>query len=317
MTRRTSGTRPPNFFLAGVPKAGTTSLHHYLNQHPQVFMSPIKEPTFFGAADLLGGPHGERVRTLLARDRAALQSYLQGPQPPEQFRFVLTWDEYLRLFRDSGQATAIGESSTAYFYLPSAPRAIRAKLPHAQVVIVLRDPADWLFTRYLPHLQAHPRVSFREWLRTKATLRRLGPSVTGIAQYSTHLRRFYDTFPRHQLTVLLYDEYQRDAAQVLRALCKFLGVRPDHPVDVSRRHNETLVPRFPRLHAARRRLFGSASATQWLPEPVGRMVRGAYHRRRGRTRMAPEDRRMVIDMYRDDILRTADLIGRDLSAWLR
>ena len=37
----------PNFFLAGVPKAGSTSLYRYLDQHPDIYMSPIKEPNFF------------------------------------------------------------------------------------------------------------------------------------------------------------------------------------------------------------------------------------------------------------------------------
>lgn len=45
----------PNFLLASPPKAGTTSLHHYLRQHPQIYMNPIKEPTFFViTADLIG-----------------------------------------------------------------------------------------------------------------------------------------------------------------------------------------------------------------------------------------------------------------------
>lgn len=69
--------RLPNFILAGAPTCGTTSLHHYLHQHPQVFMSPVKEPTFFAASDMLSRDDFLRV---IKRDRGALQAYLNGPQ---------------------------------------------------------------------------------------------------------------------------------------------------------------------------------------------------------------------------------------------
>ena len=59
----------PNFFLAGVSKGGTTSLYHYLRQHPQVYMCPIKEPMFFGAADLLSEPYRDHVVRQVQRDR--------------------------------------------------------------------------------------------------------------------------------------------------------------------------------------------------------------------------------------------------------
>src|SRR6185503_6297315 len=87
----------PNFFVAGAPKAGTTSLYHYLRQHPQVFMSRIKEPTFFAAADLMSR---DRYRRRQERDRVALQSYLAGPQPLHASLYVTEWDDYLQLFRD-------------------------------------------------------------------------------------------------------------------------------------------------------------------------------------------------------------------------
>jgi hypothetical protein len=39
----------PSFFIAGAPKTGTTSLHHYLDQHPEIYMSPVKEPCYFAS----------------------------------------------------------------------------------------------------------------------------------------------------------------------------------------------------------------------------------------------------------------------------
>jgi hypothetical protein len=100
-------------------------------------------------------------------------------------------------------------------------------------------------------------------------------------------------------------------------LFAFLGVDPSHPIDTSERVNETLVPRFPTLDRLRRRTIGHAPLTRWLPPAAARALQRFYRRGRESFVMDPEDRRLVIDFYRDEILRTADLIGRDLSAWLR
>jgi hypothetical protein len=86
---------------------------------------------------------------------------------------------------------------------------------------------------------------------------------------------------------------------------------------VSQRHNETLIPRFPAIHRLRVKLFGDGPAISWLPARVRNAVRRLYKRPPGRVALDADDRRMVIEHYRDEILRTGDLIGRDLSAWLR
>jgi len=303
----------PNFFLGGASRSGTTSLYFYLCQHPQVFMSPVKEPAFFGAGDLLSPPYRDRVLDILARDRTALQAYLDSPHRPTSWRFVLEWDDYLRLFRDVRDEIAIGEASTDYLWLPGAPGAIRSKLPEARLAFMLRDPAERLFTMYLLAQWSNPRLTFAAWFRAG----QVQAPIVEAGRYATQLQRYFDAFPDDQLRVYLYQDYRADMSAVLRDLFRFLGVRPDDPIDLSRRYNETTVPRFPRMHALRRRLFGSASPAGWLPRGARRAIQRLYHTRSTARTMDPSDRRIVIDFYREEILRTADLIGRDLSAWLR
>jgi hypothetical protein len=89
----------PNFFIVGAQKAGTTSLYHYLNQHPQVYMSPIKEPFFF---DHEMDSKGEVVRCEFGGHR----------QPP---RFT-NIEEYSALFEGVRGEKAIGEATPLYIY---------------------------------------------------------------------------------------------------------------------------------------------------------------------------------------------------------
>jgi sulfotransferase family protein len=304
----------PTFFLAGVPRAGTTSLHAYLAQHPQVFMSPVKEPHFFAAADLLARPDVVRSR---AHDRAVLRAYLNGPQTRPVGPYVLEWEDYLMLFRNVRDETAIGEASVDYFVLPSAAPAIRSKLPEARLMFMLRDPAERLFSWYLMNLRRYPRTTFRAWLRTAMNPSDASWRAVDCGRYATHFERFCSIFPRDQMRIYLYEWYRADAGAVLRDMFEFIGVNPDRRIDVSRWHHETRVPRFPVLHWLRERVFGAAPMTAWLPAGAARALHQLYNHRREDLVMDPADRRTVVEYYRDEIVRTGDFIGRDLSAWLR
>ena len=314
---RPSPFRLPNFFLAGVAKSGTTALHAYLSQHPQVFMSPIKEPWFFGAADLLAPPYGDDVLNDLKRDRAWLQDYLEGPQERDVWRYVMEWEDYVRLFRDVRDERVIGDASTGYFWLPSAAQAIRDKLPDSRFAFMLRDPADRLFTLYLLNRRREARISFRAWFHSVLETPRLVPSIVGAGCYATHLERWRAIWAPERMRIYVYDDYQADPRAVLQNLLGFLDVRLDYPIDLSRRHNETTVLRFRRLHALRQRMFAGSALPRWLPDGVRRALRRLYRRPRAAVTMDPADRRLAIDYYRDEIARTAALLGRDLSAWLR
>jgi hypothetical protein len=117
--------------------------------------------------------------------------------------------------------------------------------------------------------------------------------------------------------ICLYESYRTNVQDVLRDIFSFLEVDPNHPIDVSRRHNETSLPRFPLADRLRHRLIGNTPLTTWLPEPLRRALRDFYHQRKGDYELDPADRLLVTNYYREEILRTQDLIGRDLSAWLK
>src|SRR5262245_57813093 len=109
--------------LVGAGKAGTTSLYSYLSQHPQVFMSPIKEPSYF-AAEFRPDNFAPPFRDQMRRQVEETQTYLRAPahvreETSGQIRLggpVVDWEDYLRLFRDVEGATAVGEASVSYLW---------------------------------------------------------------------------------------------------------------------------------------------------------------------------------------------------------
>ena len=91
----------PNFFIAGAPKAGTTSLYHYLDQHPEIYMSPIKEPCYF-SSELRPEHYSEELQPWINREKHALKEYLDGPILEKRFGgLVSEWEDYVKLFRNA------------------------------------------------------------------------------------------------------------------------------------------------------------------------------------------------------------------------
>src|SRR4051812_38262537 len=94
----------PNLFLVGAPKAGTTSLYHYLDQHPEIFMSPIKEPCYF-ASELRPENVCDELQPWIEQEMETLREYLRGDMSEKRFGgLVSKWDDYVALFRNSGDA---------------------------------------------------------------------------------------------------------------------------------------------------------------------------------------------------------------------
>lgn len=304
------------FFVAGVAKAGTTALCQFLGQHPQVFMCPIKEPTFFAARELLSFDADSNA--WVERRNLDVRRWLAGETAhAPRHGLALEWTHYDALFRGVRKQRAIGEGSVNYWWAPGAPSAIREKFPDARFVVMLRNPADRLFSEYLAMRSAHPLRTFAEHIVLQFRQRDGLGAVMDAGYYATHLERFFTHFPREQFSIHLYEDFSANPRSVCRDILAFVGVDPDHPIDVSQRINAPQWPRWPRLHSALR--SSGAMRTLWRRVPRGwrEFARGVYSRPRSQETMSTADRRVLVEHYRDEIEKAASLVRRDLSAWLR
>lgn len=271
----------PNFFIAGAPKSGTTSLYHYLDQHPEIYMSPIKEPHYF-ASEIRRERFSERLRSRAEPDARALRTYLDGPMRDKRFGGPVTeWSDYLKLFRDAGGRKAIGEASVCYLWSESAAANIRRVIPDARIILILRNPVEMAFSLYLHTLRSGAiQCSFRDAIEMGLE-QRGGPidvmhPFLDMGFYHRQLRRYLDSFPEEQIVIYWYDEYQADPARTLADIFRFLKVDATFRPDMSKRY----------LEAGR-------------PDLV----------------LDPADKGFLIEFYRDDISKLGALLKRDLSNW--
>jgi hypothetical protein len=302
----------PNFFVVGTPKAGTTSLYNYLDQHPSIYMSPVKEPAFF-APDLV---ELKQRLGIADPDDPELRAYLDGPMTERRSGVVSEWEQYLKLFKNVTRETAVGEVSGNYLGSTRAPASICERLPHARIVMILRDPVERLFSQHAEAVaNGQARRDFLAWVEEQQA-REAGwqPPMGAVWNgfYARHLARYRACFPARQLQILRYEDYAAAPLKVLRTLFTFLDVDPDFPVDVSRRHNVTLQPRFLRLRRASASL--GPGLRRVLPARVVQALSSSTRRRP--PAITARERAHVLRIYEPDI-RELCALGLDVSNWLR
>src|SRR4051812_11440828 len=87
------GSRGPNFFLAGAPKTGSTSLYYLLRQHPEIYMSSMKEPTFF-AEEMRPASFVPELRAAVERQIEATRRALDAGVLPDEMQGIVTdWSD--------------------------------------------------------------------------------------------------------------------------------------------------------------------------------------------------------------------------------
>jgi Sulfotransferase family len=304
--------RLPNFFIVGAPKAGTTSLYWYLDQHPQVYMSPIKEPNFF-ASEI-------RERNFDPKLRRSLRKSLSGPAGEKRpFDIVADWEDYIRLFANAAEESALGEASVCYLWSPTAPERIAERIPHAKIIAMLRDPAERAFSQYLHGLGSGViRCTFREYIQRSLHRRSELISVhypfLEFGLYSNQLSRYLERFGRN-VWIGFHEDFKSRPLDVLNDICRFLEVADEFSPNMDRQHREAQVPRLSSIGLLKRSGLWRAAANI-TPSRLRPHIRRALTRGPGTTRMDPADRRYLVDFYREDIGKLARIVARDLDAWL-
>jgi len=289
----------PDFIVVGAAKAGTTALYWYLGDHPQVFMSRVKETNYF-AYGLDEGGH------LLYGD-------------PELHHFpIRTIDAYERSFEGAGDARAVGEASPIYLECPQSAGRIRDTIPDARIICGLRDPVDRAYSDYLMYLRSRGRrLDAARELTPSAAWARPDSHWMQISMYHEALRRYFDVFPPERIYVFLFDDLKADQAGLVRDLYRFLGADDGFVPDFDTPHNVGGMPASMLLE----RVFTNDSLRRavdpWIPKRAADWARRTRTRNLRRAPRLPNElAKELRERFRDDISKTAELIGRDLSLWL-
>jgi len=293
----------PNFFVIGEARSGTTSLHYYLGQHPNVYMCPVKEPNYFafdGVGTTLRGPAARWLADTSVLDDAA----------------------YSSLFNGVNEESAIGEVSPRYLSAPDAAKRIYAAVPNAKIIAILRQPTDRAFASFLGGRREgwEPCESFEESLADLD--RRLSDVWSGgcyeiDGYYASCLSRYFDLFSPTQIRVHLYEEFVRDPEPVVRDLFNFLEIDTEFQPDLSITYNPSGQIRNPVLRTFWRTSYLARKILRpQLPKTLREAAYAWITRDLVKPRLLEVTRGEITERYRDDIRQLEKMLDRDLSHWL-
>jgi Sulfotransferase family len=311
----------PNFFIVGAPKAGTTSLYHYLAQHPDIYMSPLKEPTYF-SLELRPESFEARLQADVVRSIEEVRRYVHGPMKERRSNGIICeWEDYLRLFAGATTQLAIGEASVSYLWSKTAAAGIATRLPGAKIIMVLRAPQERAFSQYLQRVtDGSLTQSFQEYVR--ASLRESGEYLSiytpflEIGFYADQVQRYMNHFPRQQIGIWIYEETKAHPQEFIQQVLEFLEVDSSFIPDMSKRYLEPRVPWLMRSNKILRRNRILQKSKRFIPTSVRSAFAKKLYRPSGSVNMEPQDRAMMLDFYRSDIRRLEEILGRNLNIWL-
>lgn len=277
----------PTFLVIGAQKAGTTSLYLYLKQHPQVFMSRLKEPDFF----------------------VAERGWGRG----------LEW--YESLFRSADGIEAVGEASTAYSMYPryqDVPRRISQVLPDVRLIYLVRDPIERIRSDYLHHVYPPPRArSMTPERRPIHEALVADRSFIEASCYAMQIEQYLEHFPRDRLLVIASEDLKERRYATVRRVCAFVGVDQEWTSPVlgeeynrTARGSRALDRKIRQSRPARKiaaaapraiKRLGATVLTKRI-DPAGAFI-------------SDELRRSLEDQLRDDVRRLREYLGEDFDGW--
>ena len=296
-----------NFLIVGAAKSGTSSLHNYLNQHPEVFMPSynsdgmkVKEPRF------------------LIKDLVKHRLH----------NGVWTWEEYKNLFDDVKDEMAIGESTVLYlYYHKEAIRNIKEKLGNdVKIIIMLRNPSDRAYSAF-QHVSRgfKEQNSFEESLEMEDGRLEREENLTPMVMYKD-MGLYHDMVKAYQenfkyVHIVIYDDFRDDTESEMKKTYQFLGISDNADADYVTKQN---VGGKRWKNDKVKHLFMKENPLKYIfrriiPKGLRRGIRNNLITASTSkvTPMKDQTRIMLNDFFREDVKKLSALLNRDFTNWTK
>ena len=277
-------------FIVGAPKAGTTSLHYYLNEHPEILMSSLKEPDFFSHQDILEqGLYYENSK-------------------------INTIQKYHNLFNESHEAKIFGDSSVSYLFYPEVSKRIKEYNSKAKIVIMLRNPTDRAFSHYLMDFRLGlVSERFEDVFHKKQGLKFQQYFLLG--NYYSQVKRYINEFSKENIHLIWYSDFKKDAEKEIKKLFKFIDVNSDYKVNFKTVYNRSFVPKNNIIRIIYSVVWFRKLILFFISPKIVRFFKSILFIKENKPRITAKTRRILAEYYKDDISKLEKLLSTNLSEW--
>ncbi|MDM8531058.1 sulfotransferase [Anaerolineales bacterium HSG25] len=296
----------PNLLIIGAAKAGTTSLHHYLNQHPQIYMSPVKEPNFFAL-------EGQQVNFQGIGDNLVINRHS-----------ITDWQQYQDHFQPNRGETVIGDASTLYLSSPTAASRIYHYVPQAKIIAMLRHPIDRAYSNFL-HARRDDREPIHDFLQAlEIEERRIEDNWGPLWHYKSRgfyynqLSPYFQRFTSTQIKIYLYEDFIKKPQAILQDIFSFLNVDPTFVPDTSIQFNASGIPKnrtWHRFLSQRNPIISPIVAI--IPYKIRKQLLVMMQKQNmEKPLLSVDERKRLSQLYKSDVIQLQALLQRDLTHWL-
>jgi hypothetical protein len=286
----------PDFIGVGAAKAGTTTLHDILVQHPDIYLPSFKEAHFF---DL-----------------------------DENFEKGEKWYDRT-VFGDYKNQRIKGEITPSYIYFDDVPQRIFDMFgPNTKLIFMFRHPVGRAWSHYrMHHLRGNDPLSFEDAL--KAEPERLKGDYLSVSRYSyldrgfyaKQLKRYLDFFPKDKMHFILFEDFVKDIPGHMKGVLEFLGL-DQADLDYSVKSNRQAEMKSMRLA----KLVENPNKIKALLKPIipsglvkktRKKLKRLNEGKESKTKLDPKIRKETFKRYFEkDTTELAQLTNLDLSSWL-
>ena len=243
--------KKPNLFIVGAAKAGTTTIYDHLYDHPDIFMSPIKEPHYF-CADIrrknFTQPHYKKFDI-------DVNKYLNDkPLKKHHIAYIDQLDQYEALFLDAKNEKYLGECSGGYLYSITAAQAIYDYNPNAKIIISLREPVDRAYSHWKMNLangRENENIPFSQCIAREFSRKDkhwgISHLYVDLGLYCAQIKRYLDIFPRENILIVFYRDLMISPQKFMEDIFRFLNLNA-LVVDEKMKSNPSRKPMLPIMH---------------------------------------------------------------------
>lgn len=277
--------RQPDYLIIGAAKSATSWLQRCLADHPQAHMNFGEQHHF---------------------------SYHYNPSDPLPTAYI----ESISKGAEAGQV--IGENSNTYLPHPLCAERIASTLPDVKLIVSLRNPVDRAYSDWA--------MRIRQQVKLKEMYRFIDPDhapnlwFIHKGLYYQQLSQWLKYFDRHQILILIAEDYKTDPRGQFAQLCRFLeiddGVVPDSLTARVNTKDQRLI--FPSLRKKMRCNLAYRRVDDLLRQSLNKsLLQRLMGRKVTITPLDHSTRRKLHDFYRSDVRLLSDLLDRDLTHWTK
>lgn len=311
----------PTFIVVGANKGGTTSIYHYLKQHKEVYLSPVKEPHYFSKDIDINLFKREFAHNKLQD----IDKYVSGDMKDEfHAAFIRDIEQYKKLFSRVREEKAIGELSTSYLYSKVAAHEIKELLPSCKIIICLRNPLERAYSHYRMNLWTGNSNEF-DFYKALVDDYNHTPKVWGnahlyteIGLYYEQVKRYLDIFGKENVKIIFTEDMKKNTQQVVKELYEFIGVDNTFVPDTSTMYNEVFTPKYKNITWFLNKSGIRPLMKRLSPQILKKFFVKIFYKGKGEKGEIPENAKQFLqDKFTDDVNKLSLLLNKDLSYWLK